>query len=86
MSDSPILYLSDNLVADVKLTKAPFHPTRTGGKVPSQYMIYHATGKRWHRVYFMVYSNSASAYIERLGTTYFLTPETEERLEALRES
>lgn len=85
---TPILYLNDNLVSEVKLTKPPFHRTTTGygAKIATPYMIRHATSKRWHRVYMMVYGNSGSSYIERGGKKYFLNPETEERLEALRVS
>lgn len=84
LSDYP-LHLSDNLVSEVKITKAPFNRSISGygSKVPTQYMVRHATSKRWHRVYMIQYSNAGSAYIERHGNRYFLNPETEERLEAL---
>lgn len=88
MHDSTVFHLSDNLVSEVKITKVPFNRSLSGygAKVPTEYMIRHATSQRWHRVYMMQYGNAGSAYIERLGSRYFLNPETEERLEALRVS
>lgn len=85
MATDHLFILSESLVADVRITKTPFNPNVSGygAKIPTQYMVKHATSERWHRVYVMAYGKSRSPYIERHGIKYYLTSGTESQLEAL---
>jgi hypothetical protein len=67
-----ITYLDPTTVTDKKQTKTPMNYSRTGygSKLPSSMMI--QVNKRWHRVYYVLWSNIGSAYIVSKGAKLFL--------------
>lgn len=51
--------------SQVKVTKTPINRSVSGygSKLPTQYMVKHASDNVWRRVYVACFSNSGSAYI-----------------------
>lgn len=90
MSAAPvhnITYLDDDDVTEVRITDTtPRNPYAMGygPKIPSDYML--RIGTRWHRVYYMVYSNSGTPYVIKGGADLILDTTTEHRMEQYREA
>lgn len=59
-----IQYLNPDRVTDKKQTNPPINRSRTGygSKIPTSWMV-KLDGKRWHRVYCVIWSNIGSLYV-----------------------
>jgi hypothetical protein len=68
-------YLDSNRITGKRQTQAPLNRSRTGygPKIPTSWLL-QLDGKKWYRVYVMIYSNSGSAYVVDRGQTLFLGP------------
>jgi hypothetical protein len=70
---SALVYLDSARVTAKRQGTPPRSRSRTGygPKEPTSWEL-QIDGKRWHRVYVMIWSNSGSAYVLVKGVTHFL--------------
>jgi hypothetical protein len=82
---SKVDYIELNDIQLMKRKSAPHYYSASGygAKIPIGYML--KIANRWHRVYVMHYSNSATSYVVIKGLDYFLSSDVEHALEILRE-
>lgn len=89
---SELTYTDPERVVEYKRDEPPrgyVSVTGYGPKVPGPWMIRYVGDdgrRRWHRVYFMVYGNSGSAYIIVGGRDHHLDLDTEYRIESIKEA